>query len=163
MNFTFDIFSARLIKYFDRIKAMAEYALHSVIRVMSAKPALSTNYSGAVKSAVKPFSLIVLAFIFGIGLARAEDARRIKRIKLEKNPPYGSYTPEPGRWYGHRRHKLNGGEARQILIRYYKPKGLKVGRLSDRNEFFQTDIYRGNVFVDRIIIHKATGRIRSVY
>lgn len=145
------------------MKAVVESVLRSVPMFMYAKLALPTNFSGAVKAAAKPVALVVLAFVFGIGLARAEDARKIRLIKLEKNPPYGTYTPEPGRWYGHRRHKLNGGEARQILIRYYKPRGLKVGRLSDRNEFFQTDIYRGDVFVDRIIIHKATGRIRSVY
>ena len=116
-----------------------------------------------MKSMLKPASLLFLAFLLGIGLARAEDARRIKLIKLEKSSPYGTYTPEPGRWYGHKRPKLKGVEARRILVQYYEPKGLRVGLLSDRNGFFVTDIYRKDVFVDRIIIHKATGRIRSVY
>ena len=163
MNFTFDIFGARLIKYSDRIKDIASSVFQSASGFMLEITAPSKKYSDTVKSAVKPLSFLVLAFIFGVGLAWAEDARKIRLIKLEKSPPYGTYTPQPGRWYGHKRQKMNGGEARQVLVRYYKPRGLKVGRLSDRNEFFQTDIYRGDVFVDRIIIHKATGRIRSVY
>lgn len=163
MNFSFDIFGARLIKYSDRIKDIAESVSQFTSGFMFELTAQSRKYSGTVKSAAKPVSLLALAFIFGVGLAWAEDVKKIRLIKLEKSPPYGTYTPQPGRWYGRKRQKMNGGEARQILVRYYNPRGLKVGRLSDRNEFFQTDIYRGDVFVDRIIIHKATGRIRSVY
>ncbi|MBI5143269.1 MAG: hypothetical protein HZA20_13935 [Nitrospirae bacterium] len=95
--------------------------------------------------------------------ASAEDAAKVV-YRLEKNPPYGTYTPESGGWYGHKRPILNDEEAAKILSRYYETRGLKVGnKLREHKDFFQAEVYRGDTCVDRVIIHKATGRIRSLY
>jgi len=137
--------------------------VHIVFKLLCYVAGISSE---AVFPMKRPITLLVLlgaGFGLGFGLARAEEADKVL-IRLEKQPPYGSYTPGPGRWYGHNKNgALNNGEARRILIRYFEPRGLRVGRLSDRKDFFQTDVYRGDVFVDRIIIHKTSGRIRSVY
>lgn len=104
----------------------------------------------------------ILAILLCALSASAEDAAKVV-YRLEKNPPYGTYTPESGGWYGHKRPVLRDDEAAKILTRYYEAKGLTVGKLREHKDFFQTEVYRGDTCVDRVIIHKATGRIRSLY
>jgi len=104
----------------------------------------------------------VVALLLCAPPVRSEDAARVV-YRLERNPPYGTYTPESGGWYGNKRPVLRDEEAARILTRYYETKGLTVGKLREHKDFFQAEVYRGDTCVDRVIIHRATGRIRSLY
>jgi len=78
---------------------------------------------------------------------------------------YGDYYPGPreGR-YGARKAVRTEGEARTILLRYFSPHKATVGEIRERNWFFEAEIKdRNNRPVDRVIIDKRTGRIRSIY
>jgi hypothetical protein len=79
--------------------------------------------------------------------------------------PYGDYYPGPreGR-YGARKAVRTEGEARNILRRYFSPREATIGEIKERNWFFEAEIKdRNNRPVDRVIIDKRTGRIRSIY
>lgn len=79
--------------------------------------------------------------------------------------PYGDYYPGPreGR-YGARKAVRTEGEARNILRMYFSPRKATVGEIKERNWFFEAEIKdRNNRPVDRVIIDKRTGRIRSIY
>jgi len=103
---------------------------------------------------------ILGGFLLGFGMVQAENTGN---TVLEEKSPYGTFTPVSDHIYGNREKTLKSGEAQQILKDYYLPKGLRIGTLSQRGEFFETDVFRGNTRVDRVIIHRVTGRIRSLY
>jgi len=98
----------------------------------------------------------------GFGLAQAENAGKVA-VSLEEKSPYGTFTPVPSHVYGNREKILKTVEAKRILTNYYIPKGLRIGALSEHGDFFETDVFRGERQVDRVLIHRITGRIRSVY
>lgn len=66
--------------------------------------------------------------------------------------------------YGERRSVTNEDEARGIMREYYPNKGTKIGKVKKKKFYFEADILdeHGDV-IDRVIIDKRTGRIRSVY
>jgi len=110
----------------------------------------------------KLVAVVVCGFLIGFGLAQAENDEKVT-VSLEEKSPYGTFTPIPSHIYGNREKTLQPVEAKRILTNYYATKGLRIGALSQRGDFFETDVYRGDRQVDRVIIHKVTGRIRSVY
>jgi hypothetical protein len=68
----------------------------------------------------------------------------------------------PRNWYGQRRSVPNAYEAARIIGQYYP--GLRIGPIIERDLFFQADIRdRRGVLVDKVIIDKRTGRMRSIY
>jgi len=79
--------------------------------------------------------------------------------------PYGNYCSGPERgWYGERKEVKTSGEARVILQRYFKNRGVVVGDIKERKGFFEAEIRdENNTLIDRVIVNKRTGRIRSVY
>jgi len=51
-----------------------------------------------------------------------------------------------------------------ILQRYFKNRGVVVGDIKERKGFFEAEIRdENNTLIDRVIVNKRTGRIRSVY
>lgn len=78
---------------------------------------------------------------------------------------YGTYCPGPqeGR-YGERKAVRTETEAREELRKYFSSGNETIGEIKDRDLFFEVEIKgRDNKTVDRIIIDKRTGRIRSAY
>jgi hypothetical protein len=75
--------------------------------------------------------------------------------------PYGA--SKRGK-YGERRNVVTEDEAQTIVREYFTNRDLKIGKLKKKKFYFETDITdkQGRV-IDRIIIDKRTGRIRSVY
>jgi len=66
--------------------------------------------------------------------------------------------------YGERKKVATEDEAEGIMREYFPNKGMKIGKVKKKKFYFEADILdeQGNV-VDRVIIDKRTGRIRSVY
>ncbi|MCX7991741.1 MAG: hypothetical protein N2999_06895 [Proteobacteria bacterium] len=80
--------------------------------------------------------------------------------------PYGAYCPDGRRGvYGERFEVKDINSAREILKKFYqKNDDIRIGEISERRGFFEANIYGkdGNI-IDILIIHKKTGRIRSIY
>lgn len=78
---------------------------------------------------------------------------------------YGTYCPGPQKdRYGERKAVRTEREARKELRKYFTSEKETIGEIRDRDLFFEVEIKgRDNKTVDRIIIDKRTGRIRSTY
>jgi hypothetical protein len=79
--------------------------------------------------------------------------------------PYGDYCPGPGwGWYGAKRRIDSAEEARRILQDYFSMDGATVGKLVEREGYYEADILdRKGGTMDRVIVDKRNGRIRSIY
>jgi hypothetical protein len=66
--------------------------------------------------------------------------------------------------YGERRNVMTEDEARMIMKEYFPDKDYKIGKLKNKDFYFEADVTdkHGRV-IDRVIIDKRSGRIRSVY
>jgi len=74
--------------------------------------------------------------------------------------PYG----ESGHRYGQRKAVSNNQEARRLLKDYFSRRDVKIGDLRERELFFEADIRdRRGALIDKVIVDKRTGRIRSMY
>jgi hypothetical protein len=77
----------------------------------------------------------------------------------ERNP-YG--RPEKGN-YGEKITVMDQAEARRILREYFQG-DVKIGNVKERKYYYETEIRdrKGNL-IDKVIIDRRTGRIRSKY
>jgi hypothetical protein len=77
----------------------------------------------------------------------------------EKPSPYGT-----GSEYGGKKPVGTAEEAAAALEEYFAGKGLKVGEAREKEFYFEAEIRdRDGKLVDKVIIDKRTGRIRSIY
>lgn len=77
--------------------------------------------------------------------------------------PYGDYCPMWGS-YGARKPVRTASEAKRILHEYFASYGIKIGKIKEREYFFEADIKdKNNNLIDVVIVDKRTGRIRSIY
>jgi hypothetical protein len=75
--------------------------------------------------------------------------------------PYGSM--KRGR-YGERMSVITEEEAQGILRDYFPDKHFKIGKIKRKKFYFEADIRdRQGRLIDRVIIDRRTGRIRSIY
>lgn len=78
-----------------------------------------------------------------------------------EKPPYGD-TERNG--YGERKPVKSLAEAKKALSEFFAKKQYKVGKLEEKEFFFEAEILdKGGKVVDKVIIDKRTGRIRSIY
>ncbi|HGJ66057.1 TPA: hypothetical protein ENS27_11810 [bacterium] len=80
--------------------------------------------------------------------------------------PYGAYCPDGRRWiYGERFEVKDINSAREILKKFYeKNDDVTVGEITEKRGFFEANIYnKEGKLIDILIIHKKSGRIRSIY
>ena len=108
----------------------------------------------SMRKAVLFSLLMTLLYVCPLTFARAEDAS-----------PYGGYkkgTADTG--YGEKRPVTNIEEARKVLTEYFAKKDVKIGEIREKELFFEAEIRdKGNNLVDKVIVDKRTGRIRSTY
>lgn len=81
--------------------------------------------------------------------------------------PYGRYCPGP-RWgpYGARRTVNTADEAKKAIETYFSnsTQKVKVGKIEERGRFFEAEILDAEgALIDKLIIDKRSGRIRSIY
>jgi hypothetical protein len=76
--------------------------------------------------------------------------------------PYGVSCPRCGE-YGYCKKPLTYQEAVKAFKSYYEEKGFKVVTTEHRGRFIEADIYRDEKIVDKVILDRKTGRIRSIY
>ena len=79
--------------------------------------------------------------------------------------PYGDYREGAGgRWYGAGRVVRTVEEAKRILDEYYSYKRVIISAVKERQWYFEAEVRdKNNILIDKVIIDKRTGRIRSIY
>jgi len=76
----------------------------------------------------------------------------------------GQCGKRPGDWYGARQPVANEAEARTLLLNYFAGQGYSVSRITERRWGFKAEIInKDGKVVDRVMIDKRSGRIRSLY
>ncbi len=79
--------------------------------------------------------------------------------------PYGGYCEGPRwGWYGARTPVTTMEDARKHLEKYYEGQDVAIGTITEQGMFYKADIKdsKGKL-IDQVIIHKRSGRIRSIY
>jgi hypothetical protein len=79
--------------------------------------------------------------------------------------PYGAYCQEWGSGrYGAKNPMKTVEDARTLLKRYFEGRDVLVGKITEREWYFAADIRdQKDNLVDRVIVDKRSGRIRSIY
>jgi hypothetical protein len=83
----------------------------------------------------------------------------------EDTSPYGAYKKDPAESsYGENRPVTSIEEARRVLKEYFAKKDVRIGEIREQKFFFESEIRdKNNNLIDKVIIDKRTGRIRSTY
>ena len=78
--------------------------------------------------------------------------------------PYGGYCRgQHWGWYGANQPVATVEEARKNLEKYFEGQDITIGTIIERRGFFEAEIKdKKDAVIDRVIVHKRTGRIRSV-
>ena len=85
--------------------------------------------------------------------------------RAQEHRPYGGYCRGPRwGWYGERTPVRTAADARKRLAAFFDGKDFTIGAVTDRGMHFIAELKdpSGRV-VDRILVCKRTGRIRSLY
>jgi len=87
------------------------------------------------------------------------------RVVVQPQPRVVPVPVHPPQYrYGQRRTVSTVYEAGRIMGQYYHGRDVRIGPILERDLFYQADVRdRKGVLVDKIIIDKRTGRIRSTY
>ena len=77
---------------------------------------------------------------------------------------YNGYCANPRwGWYGARKNVGSAAEARSDLSEFLAGSDMQIGKIKERSAYYEAEILdRNNNLVDRVIIHKRSGRIRSI-
>lgn len=84
----------------------------------------------------------------------ARDARRIT--------PYGDFCENCSK-YGIGSRMVTPKEASEALESYFESRGLGIKNVIHRGRFMRADVTKGEEMVDRVILDRMTGRVRSIY
>jgi uncharacterized membrane protein YkoI len=99
---------------------------------------------------------IVLAVAFCLSMSAAQalaGERATYRVAAAEEEDYGEKKPV-----------TTEKEARAALEEYYEGKEVEVGKIEEKELYFEAEVLdkKGKV-TDRVIIDKRTGRVRSIY
>ncbi len=79
--------------------------------------------------------------------------------------PYGDYCcNQQSGWYGERREVTSERQARSILENYFAGRQVTIGPFKERPIFYEAEVFSSaGKKVDKVIVHKRSGRIRSIF
>jgi hypothetical protein len=76
----------------------------------------------------------------------------------------GPYGVSGGGTYGEKQQVGTKDDARKLLKEYFSNRDVTVGEIREKQYYFEADIVdRSGRLVDKVIVDKRTGRIRSIY
>ena len=110
--------------------------------------------------------LIIAALILSAGLFLAPpESPAQPDCRWRERRLYGGYCRGPrGGWYGARNPVKTAEEARSLLKQYFEGQDVVIGKITARKWFFEAEIRdKKDTLIDRVIVDKRTGRIRSIY
>jgi len=80
------------------------------------------------------------------------------------NLPAGTASAADQSRYGEKSAIGTAEEALQAFKRHFKKKDVVIGEIVEKELYFETEIRdRNNTVIDKVIVDKRTGRIRSIY
>lgn len=87
--------------------------------------------------------------------------------EMYRGGPYGNYCPGM-KWgpYGVRKPVRTAAEAKQVIETYISDtaQDARVGKILEKDLYFEAEILgQNNKLIDKEIVDKRTGRIRSIY
>ena len=75
--------------------------------------------------------------------------------------PYGG-SREGG--YGEKKEVLTPGDADKILRQYFAKQNVTIGEIREKELYFEAEVRdKDNKIIDKVIVDKRTGRVRSIY
>lgn len=120
-----------------------------------------------------PFILIALLINFaGVNGYAANAERSCSKDKFwclgkdqECRPDHqGRCGKRKGDWYGARRAVASAKDARALFSAYFAGQDVIISDINEKPWRFEADVKnRSGVVVDRVIVDKRSGRIRSIY
>lgn len=86
-------------------------------------------------------------------------------VHAEDRSPYGGYNKgKADSSYGEKRPVATLEEAKKVLLAYLAKKDVKIGEIKEKELFFEAEIRdKNNNLIDKVIVDKRNGRIRSIY
>jgi hypothetical protein len=76
----------------------------------------------------------------------------------------GPYGGPGGGTYGERQRVGTRDDAKRVLKEYFSKKDVTVGEVREKQYYYEADILdKSGRLVDKVIVDKRTGRIRSIY
>lgn len=79
----------------------------------------------------------------------------------DEQSPYGG---SGGGTYGEKRGVATKEEAEQVLRGYFEKKQVRIGKITEKELYFEAEILDSrNTVIDKVIVNKRTGRIRSIF
>jgi hypothetical protein len=115
---------------------------------------------------------VILLFMFSLAVPAISHAQPMgphgmMGQGMYRGGPYGNYCPGM-KWgpYGVRRPVKTAAEAKEVIETYLagNDRGARVGKIVAKDLYFEAEILdRNGKLIDREIVDKRTGRIRSIY
>ena len=79
----------------------------------------------------------------------------------DERHPYGGSRSGA---YGEKIEVLTIDDARKVLKEYFSKRDVRIGEMQEREFYFEAEVLdRKNNLIDKVIVDKRTGRIRSIY
>jgi hypothetical protein len=76
----------------------------------------------------------------------------------------GPYGGSGGGTYGERQSVGTRADAKKVLTEYFSKRDVTIGEIREKQYYFEADILdKSGKLVDKVIVDKRTGRIRSTY
>jgi len=132
------------------------------------KKALTLPYAGSIMSLVKEhlenipgvrklcLSLVTYTLISGLHFF---PSLAMPALAADNQPQKGALGD-----YGEKQKIATSAEARNALKKYFAGKDLIIGEVVEKELYFEADIMdRNKTVIDKVIVDKRTGRIRSIY
>ena len=113
---------------------------------------------------MRKFIIAVMMLSAALVLAPSESLTQ-PGCQWRDRRPYGGYCQGPRwGWYGARNPVKTIEETNSLLKRYFEGQDVVIGKITEREWYFEADIKdKKDNLVDRVIVDKRTGRIRSIY
>lgn len=84
--------------------------------------------------------------------------------RFYRGQPFSPYGGLQRGGYGERRAVQSRRDAQRMLNDYYMRRNMRIGPVRENRFYYEADILdNNNRFMDRVIIDKRSGRIRSIY
>lgn len=112
-------------------------------------------------------SILIVFAVLVVPLTSSAQPWRHGMPDSYERPPYGQFCPGMrGGPYGERKPVRTKYEAKQALEQYFESTGKKVniGTMEERRWFFVAEVLNPEgMLIDKALVDKRTGRIRSIY
>lgn len=110
------------------------------------------------------FTVLIITAIMAMGGGSAFGMERCGTDRCCCSPFGGYCRGSEWGWYGARRVVKTAADAEKLITNFFLPERVSVSNMRERPSFFEAEVKdRNSSVIDRVIVEKNNGRIRSVY